>query len=146
MIQIDGGDIVKIIAALGSLGAGGGSAFAFFKPYTEQVFRARLERTARLEREEAAIAAARLERERALERLATGQERLVGVLERTDQRIDRLEQRQDRMEAHLGVPMTSSTIPSPLPPAPAPRRALTDPDLRAVSLSQPTPAPTPQPA
>lgn len=125
MIQIDPGDIAKIATAFASFGAG----FKAAAPFVDRWFTHWLSQRERADK----IAE---DKDRALERIAVHHERFVGVLERVDQRLDRLDARQDRVEAHLGIPMTASTIPVAAEHT-APRRALTDPTgERAASLPE----------
>lgn len=112
-MQIDAAEIVKVIVGLGSAGAGFGGAFAFLKPFATELITmwlARIKRRAEIEDA----------KDGALERIAVSQERLVGVLESVEGRLDRLDARQDRVEAHLGIPLTASTVPA-APPAQEPK-------------------------
>lgn len=123
MIQVEAGDIIKIVTGCASLGGG----FAFFKPFAAQVFTWYLER----KKTEAEIAD---KKDLAIVRIAELHERTVGVLENMDQRFDRTDGRLNRIESHLGIQVNS--IPSPPPPAPPPRQ-----QLKSMSDDPHTPLP-----
>lgn len=132
-VNIDAADITRIVAAFGSLGGG----FAFCKPFAERAFNSWLSRADKRAEAEAAREAAGLEKERALSQIAALHERTVGVLENVLDRLNRIDARQDRVEAHLGIPMTVSAIPSPVPPPPTLRQPTDPGGYRAA----PQPAP-----
>jgi hypothetical protein len=126
-MQIDAGDLVKIIAAIGSACAGLGGGFAFAKPFAVRFFESYLKRAEQREADER-------ERANAVLRIAASHERMVGVLEAVDRSITRSDARLDRIEAHLGISPSPSAIPSPLPPVEA-RRHLTNPDIAVPQLA-----------
>lgn len=125
-MEIDLGALAKLATALASLGGG----FAFARPFATRFFESWLTRAERREADER-------EKETAIVRVATSHERMVGVLEAVDKSITRTDARLDRIEAHLGIGVTQSAIPSPPPPA-MPRRHLTDPAIESTPASPPS--------
>lgn len=95
-MDINAGDVAKIVTAFGSLGGG----IAFFKSFAEKIFTFWLDRLK-------ATAAIKDANDSAITRTAVATERLVGVLENIETRIDRLYTRQERVERHMGIPMSS---------------------------------------
>ncbi len=139
-MQIDVAELVKIATGCGSAAGGVTAAWAFARPFADRFFTRWLDRADRRDAADQERAKVAMDKERALERIAILHERTVGILENALERLDRLDARQDRVEAHLGIPMTASSVPAA--PAPIPRRAPTDPDMRAVTLPTGAPAVT----
>lgn len=139
-IVLDVTDLSKILAAFGSFGLTLAGGLAFFKPFAAQWLALRLERAKRraeIEDETArARAKAEAERDGHLKEIATGQEKLIAVLENVFERLDHLVAASRRMESHLGITLNPSTVP-PEPAPVQPRRQLTDPDLRPTTATRP---------
>lgn len=121
-MQVDGSDLVKIIAAIGSAGAGFGGAFAFAKPFAMRFFESYLERAKAREQDER-------DKSRAIVRIAESHERTVGVLENFAEWIARVDVRLERLERVHEISVTPSGVPPPPPPVAPRQRLTTDPGI-----------------
>jgi hypothetical protein len=127
-MQMNTDDVLKVFAAF--FGAGGG--FAFFRPFAGRLFTLWLDRIAARQKAEADRAAFELERERAFVRVAEASEESTSVLREMLDWLKRLDARQDRVEAHLGIPLTASTVPAAPDMPTVARRQPTDPGIQAA--------------